>query len=234
MAMTVAELRLLIREAISELTEGPRDPAIFKAVFLAGGPGSGKSFITQKLGLTAMGFKKDDPDVMFQYLMRRDALPMTPAVIGSDQGQSIRKAARDLTDTRTKTCFIEGRLGIIYDGTGKDYDKVMKLKLELEKIGYETCMVVVNADLDTSLDRNSKRDRRIPDDMVKRFWSDVQKNLGRFQSAFRDNFYIIDNSSTTAPSDLDREIARVHVKIKGWSMTPPKNPVAKQWLAEHP
>jgi len=49
MAMTVAELRLLIREAISELTEGPRDPAIFKAVFLAGGPGSGKSFITQKI-----------------------------------------------------------------------------------------------------------------------------------------------------------------------------------------
>jgi hypothetical protein len=30
------------------LSEGINDPAIFKAVFLAGGPGSGKSFIVGK------------------------------------------------------------------------------------------------------------------------------------------------------------------------------------------
>ena len=31
------------------LNEGARDPGIFKAIFLAGGPGSGKSFVAQKL-----------------------------------------------------------------------------------------------------------------------------------------------------------------------------------------
>jgi len=30
----------------SFLEEGVNDPAIFKAVFMAGGPGSGKSFVT--------------------------------------------------------------------------------------------------------------------------------------------------------------------------------------------
>jgi hypothetical protein len=40
-----------------ELQEGVNDPAIFKAVFLAGGPGSGKSFIAGKTGLGSFGFR---------------------------------------------------------------------------------------------------------------------------------------------------------------------------------
>ena len=31
------------------LTEGARDPGIFKAIFLAGGPGSGKTYVASKL-----------------------------------------------------------------------------------------------------------------------------------------------------------------------------------------
>ena len=41
----------------SYIEEGVNDPAIFKAVFLAGGPGSGKSFIVGQTALTALGFK---------------------------------------------------------------------------------------------------------------------------------------------------------------------------------
>lgn len=233
--MTISELRLLIRESISEiLEEGPRDPAIFKAIFLAGGPGVGKSHVTHRLGLTAMGFKKNDPDVMYQYLMRRDALPMTPDAIGSEQGQQLRSLARDLTDKRTDGGFIDGRLGVFYDGTGKDYDKIAELKDRLEKLGYETCMIVVNADLETALSRNSKRDRTVPPAMVEKFWSAVQKNLGKFQSLFGKNFYIIDNNATTAPTDLEQSITRVHVNVRKWANTPPKSPIAKRWLLDHP
>ncbi len=32
------------------LLEGVNDPGIFKAVFLAGGPGSGKTFVVKQLG----------------------------------------------------------------------------------------------------------------------------------------------------------------------------------------
>ena len=44
-------------EHIKDIDEGINDPAIFKAIFLAGGPGSGKSFIVGKTGLTSLGFK---------------------------------------------------------------------------------------------------------------------------------------------------------------------------------
>ena len=38
---------MLVKEIINNknLSEGPNDPHIFKAVFLAGGPGSGKGFV---------------------------------------------------------------------------------------------------------------------------------------------------------------------------------------------
>jgi len=37
------------------LNEGINDPSIFKAVFLAGGPGSGKSFMVGQTALTSLG-----------------------------------------------------------------------------------------------------------------------------------------------------------------------------------
>lgn len=50
----------------SFLNEGVNDPAIFKAIFLAGGPGSGKSFIVGKTGLTSMGYKVVNSDDAFE------------------------------------------------------------------------------------------------------------------------------------------------------------------------
>ena len=40
-----------------KLEEGVNDPSIFKAVFLAGGPGSGKSFIVGKTALSSLGMR---------------------------------------------------------------------------------------------------------------------------------------------------------------------------------
>ena len=60
------------------LLEGVNDPGIFKAIFLAGGPGSGKTFVAQKLfgipdGLTtsAGGLKLVNQDTEFEYLLNK-------------------------------------------------------------------------------------------------------------------------------------------------------------------
>lgn len=233
--MTKAELRCIIREAIAEvaaeLNEGPRDPAIFKAIFMAGGTGSGKSHVVSNLGLDAMGFRRDDSDIIYQHLIKKAGNDINTFDIGSPTGQSIRKTASSLTDKQTDRGYIEGRLGIVFDGTGKNFDKIKVSKDRMEELGYDTLMVFVNADLDTALDRNRKRARKVPDDMLTRFWSDVQKNVGKFQSLFGQNFIIIDNSSTTSKADLDSSMSKAYVRIKRWAETPPRNPTAKRWLA---
>ena len=53
------------------IDEGVNDPAIFKAIFLAGGPGSGKSFIVGKTGLTSMGYKVVNSDDAFEVSLKK-------------------------------------------------------------------------------------------------------------------------------------------------------------------
>ena len=57
------------------LTEGVHDKGIFKAVFMAGGPGSGKSFIAKslfgipdKLNISVNGLKMVNQDKEFKFL----------------------------------------------------------------------------------------------------------------------------------------------------------------------
>ena len=83
-----------------DITEGVNDPAIFKAVFLAGGPGSGKSFIVGKTGLTALGFKIVNSDDAFEAAMTKAGMETTPDNIFSVQGQEIRNKAKALTGTK--------------------------------------------------------------------------------------------------------------------------------------
>ena len=233
--MTTSELRLLIREAISEvLTEGPRDPAIFKAIFMAGGPGAGKSYVVSNLGLPALGFRKDDPDIMYQYFINRAGHDLNTFDVGSDYGQSMRKSASSLTDKRTEVGFLKNRLGVVFDGTGKNFEKIRDAKKKMEELGYETMMVFVNADLPTALERNQNRPRKVPEDMVKSFWNNVQNNIGKFQSLFGQNFIIIDNSSSTEKNDIDSMINQTYKKISRWSKTPPRSPIAKKWIEDHP
>ena len=81
------------------------------------------------------------------------------------------------------TRALEGRNGIVVDGTGKDYAKIKKQVDMLREIGYAVHMIFVNTDLETAQKRNNMRSRSLPDDMVKKMWDGVQKNIGKFQSS---------------------------------------------------
>lgn len=58
------------------LEEGPNDPHIFKAVFLAGGPGSGKSFVANKM-LGGTGLKAIDSDMIYEYMADKQGLDLS-------------------------------------------------------------------------------------------------------------------------------------------------------------
>ena len=100
------------------LEEGVNDPAIFKAVFMAGGPGSGKSFIAGKTGLTSMGLVLINSDDIFEKKLDLAGMETTPKNIYSQKGQTIRGGAKALT-AKKQELALNGRLGLLIDGTGK-------------------------------------------------------------------------------------------------------------------
>lgn len=211
-----------------KLEEGINDPSIFKAVFLAGGPGSGKSFIVGQTGLVSLGMKLINSDPAFEKALKKAGLTTNPEDIMSPEGQTIRGKATKLTDIQ-KSMYIKGRLGLVIDGTGKDFKKILTQKRYLDQLGYDCAMIFVNTDLETALDRNRNRARKLPDDQVEKMWKSVQKNIGRFQNTFKTNFYVVDNSDG---ADFARDSKRVYKDIKSWAAKPPKNSIGKDWISQ--
>ena len=214
-------------EHIKDIDEGVNDPAIFKAIFLAGGPGSGKSFIVGKTGLSSLGFKVVNPDTAFEKALEKAGLEMNPDNIFSVKGQDIRGKAKILTD-KQQALYLKGRLGLVIDGTGKDSEKILKQKKLLEGLGYSTAMILVNTDKETALKRNDARPRRLDPDAVGDMWDEVQRNLGEYQKKFKSRLIIVDNSDG---KDYNKETLRAYRIMSKFAKAQPMNPIAKQWIA---
>ena len=180
------------------LEEGVHDPGIFKAVFTAGGPGSGKSFIAGRAGLgklSPLGLKTVNSDVIFEKLLKDAKMEPIPQQIFSPKGQEIRGHAKNLTQKRQKG-WLSGRLGLVIDGTGKDYKKIKKMSDSLRALGYDSYMLFVNTSLDVAQQRNMMRARKLDKNEVETMWKAVQQNMGKFQQYFgRQNFILVDNNS---------------------------------------
>jgi predicted kinase len=220
------EIKMRVLRFNQFIEEGVNDPSIFKAVFLAGGPGSGKSFIVGKTALTALGFKVINSDISFENALRKVGLKPIPQNIFSPLGQELRGKAKNIT-AKQQQLAINGRLGLVIDGTGKDYEKINKQADMLRNIGYDVAMIFVNTDLDTALVRNRMRDRSLPDAEVESMWKDVQKNIGKFQNFFRQKMYIVDNS---AGSNYEGAVLSTYKKISAWSKTKPDSSAANEWI----
>lgn len=208
--------------------EGINDPGIFKAVFLAGGPGSGKSFIADKV-LKGQGLVYINSDEAFEHLMRKHGLDPKMPPEQEKEREVQRARAKGVAGTKQRLA-IDGRLGILIDGTGDDVGKISKIKSMLEVLGYETKMIMVNTALDVALSRNAKRQRSVPEDVAVDIWNAVQRNIGQFQRIFGGkDFYVIDNSTAITP-ETKSQLDKLWKEINLWIKLPPKKQAAKKWL----
>jgi dephospho-CoA kinase len=212
---------------LQKLNEGVNDPSIFKAIFLAGGPGSGKSFVVNKV-TGGLGYKIVNVDDIYEIELKKHGLKTTPEDIFSPKGQEIRGRAKDLT-TKLADNYIAGRLGLIIDGTGKDFDKIKVQSDALKELGYETYMVFVNTSLDVALERNEKRARTLKPSLVEKMWRAVQDNIGKFQNYFgSNNFIIVDNNNADESSKAVFD--KVWKQIMLLSRKPVRNRIARNWI----
>lgn len=212
-----------VDELLLDLNEGVYDPNIFKAIFLAGGPGSGKSYIAGRT-IRGGGLRIVNSDSALEALLKRANLSLKMPDSQAAQRDPIRDKAKKLTQKRLDN-YIEGRLGLIIDGTGREYDKVTKQASELQQIGYDTYMVFVNTSLDVALQRNANRPRSVPESIVTRSWNAVQQNIGKFSLFFKNGMVIVDNND--AGEDM---FTAVFKRVRGLLRQPVKNGRARQWI----
>jgi len=236
------------------IKEGVDDKGILKAIFLAGGPGSGKTWVTRGLyGIPKKynfspghGLKLVNQDTELEFLLKKyfgttdlDNMPeeLFGDITGVDfQGKDVemnsgmRAYAKSLTKARMEN-YVRGRLGVIIDGTGHKYQSIASKKQKFEDLGYDCYMVFVNTSLEIALQRNSERDRVVPEKIVRDSWHDVQQNLGGFQRLFGRNFLIVDNSKKR-DEDSAKSFFESLVKqgINKFVKAPIKNSIGKKWM----
>lgn len=204
------------------LEEGINDPGIFKAVVLAGGPGSGKSFVAQKLGLKALGLIVVNSDLFFVQMMKRKGLSLKMPANETEDREVARLAAKASTDRRLKN-LVEARMGVLIDSTSGDQKKTQKIIKMLKKAGYDVKVLFIQTSLDTALKRNKARERTIPEPVVEFSWKGAQKVkpiLKRLVGA--KDYHEVEN-------DYDGKVdTSLTGKLSVWSQTKNKN--ALDWI----
>jgi hypothetical protein len=130
--------------------------------------------------------------------------------------------------------YLDGRLGLLIDGTARNPEAMAGVKAKLESLGYDTAMVFVNTSLEVSLARTVRRaetpgrdlGRRVDPEFVTRSWEQVQRGLGRLQGMFGTNFYIVDNNRGELKLDY------VESSLRRWMEKPPSRPAAREWMQQ--
>ena len=237
-------------ESPKVIEEGVFDPGILKAVFTAGGPGSGKSFTADLIFgmrdasgkplfqnasfIGSTGLKYVNSDNLFEKGLADAGIDPgdlarieeeDPALWNAIQGPaptSIRNIAKSKLAS-LKAFYESGRLGMLVDGTGRRYDKMVRQKEALEALGYDTMLIFVDTSEEIAVERNKSRKRKLGEEGVRAMWQAVQDNKEGFQQLFGDNMVIIDNDKFGPPEDEITE------KILGFVDAPVRNPLGQAW-----
>ena len=212
----------------TDLQEGVYDPNIFKAFFIAGGPGSGKSFVVRKT-TGGLGMKIVNSDDVFEKLLDKEGLSKKMPESEREPRDIVRAKAKRLTAKKQEN-FVEGRLGLIIDGTGKDYDKITRQATKLKQLGYDVHMIFVNTSLDVALERNAKRSRTVPESVAIKSWNNVQRNIGKFSQYFRQNFVVVDNNDELENDGM--VLNSVFKQIRPLANKKIYNKIAYKWIGD--
>jgi dephospho-CoA kinase len=221
------------------LNEGVHDKAIFKVVFLAGGPGSGKDYVLDNT-LAGHGLTELNSDKALEYLMDKKGLDKTMPTSERTKRDLVRGKAKSMTELRQRLA-IYGRNGLIINGTGDDVEKIAKIKNRLEELGYESSMVMVNTADDVSMQRNIERGQRggrtVPEEVRKQKWQESQNSRAKYAEMFKDNYVEFDNSEdlrNAAPDVVKakkEELDDIYKKMQKFTSKPAKTETSKAWIS---
>ena len=211
------------------LREGVYDPGIFKAFFLAGGPGSGKTFVTRS-AFAGTGLKLVNSDAAFERGLKKANLSLKMPD-EEEYFRNIIRAKAKMTTATTLDTYVQGRLGLVIDATGRDLNVINTQKRMLDQLGYDSYMVFVNTSLEVALERNKNRPRSIPEYIVTNSWNGVQRNIGQFQRIFSPNRMLIVDNNRSEKELVTLTLNTAAKFIRSQLRSTPQNLTAKQWIA---
>ena len=182
---------------------------MFKAIFVTGGPGSGK-------------------DVIIREAIAESKAVELNSVQGFDYLMDKQKLAEKSSDFRREA--IRNRGPLIINGPADDHSRIITIKEELEELGYETIMVFVNTTDRASQERNLRLTKMIAESIRREKWELAQSCKESYVQNF-DNFIYFDNSSEI--ESIEEDITETYKKINTFIESKNYGEISYSWLENH-
>jgi len=215
------------------INEGVNDPGKLKAVFMAGGAGSGKSFVATELfaidrktmtRTAASGLKVVNFDDVLEYLAKKDGKDLG-LMHTWDAAETGKYFARSQKRINLMVKYLtDGRLGLLIDSTASNATKVQNQKKKMEDLGYDCFLVFADTPLETALERNQNRERVMDDEKVVNNWNNVQEVKEELVTMFAPHYAIIINDGL---QDIGKQGQK---EVDKFLRAPIMNPLGIQWI----
>jgi predicted kinase len=179
---------------------------MFKAIFVTGGPGSGKDVIIREAIAESRAVELNSVQA-FDYLMDKQKL--------SEKSNDFRRES------------IRNRGPLIINGPADDIENISYIKEELEELGYGTLMIFVETTNETSKERNSLLSRMMVESVRQDRWLKSQKNTKYFTEAFN-NFITFDNTGDIGTKEED--IHEIYLSTNKFLDSKITGETAEEWL----
>ena len=179
---------------------------LFKAIFVTGGPGSGKDIIIREAIAESKTVELNSIQA-FDILMDKQKL-------SEKTGDQRREAIRN-------------RGPLIINGPADDHRRMITIKEELEELGYETSMVFVDTTNEASKERNEKLAKMIAESVRYDKWKLAQTCKESYYQKFS-NFIDFNNSSSF--EEIEEDITDTYKKINRFIENKNYNEIAFSWL----
>lgn len=202
--------------------ESINDAGIFKAIFVIGIPGAGKSYtVSQMTGNIPAAIVNTDKSV--EFLVKKMGI-----VSNEETWPHFKDTAHRMTKT-TLVHALNGMRPLFIDGTSSDPSAILRRAGLLESIGYDIGLVHVGCSLSTAKAAAAERAKKIGREVDEKFIELVDKHdreNTEFLSAKFSNFFVdIKNDR----DELTNEIMnKAFTKAETFFNSPVVNPIGKR------
>ena len=208
----MTRLKNYIQEEL--LSEGINDKGILKAVFLAGTPSSGKSYVISKISDGKIEPRIVNTDKMLEFLKAFEA----------ERWLSVADVVKRTTKNQLSN-YLNSMLPLFIDGTSSKPSSLLRRNGILKSLGYDSAIIWVDTSLQTSLKRARKRfedgGREVPDAVVKKIYDELT-GLKKYYASEFNNFTEILNDDGEL---IDKVILQAYKKVSSFFNSPIKNPI---------
>jgi predicted ABC-type ATPase len=202
------------------VNESINDKGIFKACFMAGTPGAGKSYVITQIKSGSIQPKIVNSDTWTEFLK----------VHGNDSWDKFQDKVKILTQKQLVN-YLDSILPLWVDGTSSSPPSVFRRQGILKSLGYDTAMVWVNTDLETAKRRAVEREEKIGRHVDVDFIEETYTKIAKLKTYYKGQFDLFVEVNNNDGELTDEVILSIYRKMDSFFSKPVENPIGVEKIA---